>query len=184
MKRERSCGLCSSKVDTSRSVLCSGTAHEICTDPCARDSSCGAGDLMRHQFHFSLLQWNPGPARRNPTNIVSAACGRFHEVMSRTSLITSEHTPTTRTLPSCSTKTPLSQTLLFSRSRPTLRAKAHGAWCYSLFAPCSVVLPFLEHLQSHFARYISTMLWPRNVTHPLSFSNFFMPKCWSTMSTS
>ena len=37
-------------------------------------------DLMRHQFRFSLLQWNPGPARRNPTNIVSAACGRFHAV--------------------------------------------------------------------------------------------------------
>ena len=35
-----------------------------------------------------------------------------------------------------------------------------------------------------FARYISTMLWPRNVMHPLSFSNSFMPKCWNTMSTS
>ena len=31
-------------------------------------------DLMHHQFRLSLLQWNPGPARRNPTNIVSAAC--------------------------------------------------------------------------------------------------------------
>ena len=27
------------------------------------------------------LQWNPGPARRNPTNIVSAACGKFHAVV-------------------------------------------------------------------------------------------------------
>ena len=34
-------------------------------------------DLM-HQFRLSFLQWNPGPARRNPSNIVSAACGRFH----------------------------------------------------------------------------------------------------------
>ena len=33
-------------------------------------------DLMHHQFRLSLLQWNPGPARRNPTNIVSAACGK------------------------------------------------------------------------------------------------------------
>ena len=38
-------------------------------------------DLMHHQFRLSLLQWNPGPARRNPTNIVSAACGRFHAVI-------------------------------------------------------------------------------------------------------
>ena len=30
-------------------------------------------DLMHHQFRLSLLQWNPGQARRNPTNIVSAA---------------------------------------------------------------------------------------------------------------
>ena len=37
-------------------------------------------DLMHHQFRLSLLQWNPGPARRNPSNIVSAACGRFHAV--------------------------------------------------------------------------------------------------------
>ena len=37
-------------------------------------------DIM-HQFRLSLLQWNPGPARRNPSNIVSAACGRFHAVI-------------------------------------------------------------------------------------------------------
>ena len=35
-------------------------------------------DLMHHQYRLSLLQWNPGPARRNPTDIVSAACGEFH----------------------------------------------------------------------------------------------------------
>ena len=39
-------------------------------------------DLMHHQFRLSLLQWNPGPARKNPTNIVSAACGKFHAVYS------------------------------------------------------------------------------------------------------
>ena len=38
-------------------------------------------DLMHHHFRLSLLQWNPGPARRNPTNIVSAACGKFHAVI-------------------------------------------------------------------------------------------------------
>ena len=41
----------------------------------------GHSDLMHHQFRLSLLQWNPGPARRNPANIVSAACGRFHAVI-------------------------------------------------------------------------------------------------------
>ena len=35
-------------------------------------------DLMHHQFRLSLLQWNP---RRNPTYIVSAACGRYHAVI-------------------------------------------------------------------------------------------------------
>ena len=38
-------------------------------------------DIMHHQFRLSLPQWNPGPARRNPTNIVSGACGRFHAVI-------------------------------------------------------------------------------------------------------
>ena len=38
-------------------------------------------DLMHHQYRLSALQWNPGPARRNPTNIITATCGRFHVVM-------------------------------------------------------------------------------------------------------
>ena len=38
-------------------------------------------DIMHHQFRLSLLQWNAGPARRNPPNIVSAACGKFHAVI-------------------------------------------------------------------------------------------------------
>ena len=38
-------------------------------------------DLMHHQFRLSLLQWNPGPARKHPTCIVSAACGKFHAVI-------------------------------------------------------------------------------------------------------
>ena len=46
--------------------------------------------LMHHQFRLSLLQWNPGPARRNPSNIVSAACGRFHAVILQEA---SDHVP-------------------------------------------------------------------------------------------
>ena len=47
-------------------------------------------DLMHHQFRLSLLQWNPGPARKNPTNIVSAACGKFHAVILQEA---SDHVP-------------------------------------------------------------------------------------------
>ena len=76
-------------------------------------------DLMHHQFRLSLLQWNPGPARRNPTNIVSAACGKYHAViLQEASDHRSAHLrsvpcvhPATRTLLSCSIKTPLSLTL-------------------------------------------------------------------------
>ena len=38
-------------------------------------------DLMHHQFRLSLLQWHQGPARKYPSNIVSAACGKFHAVI-------------------------------------------------------------------------------------------------------
>ena len=38
-------------------------------------------DVMHHQHRLSVLQWNPGPARKNPTNIIAAACGKFHAVI-------------------------------------------------------------------------------------------------------
>ena len=47
-------------------------------------------DLMHHHFRLSLLQWNPGPARKHPTNIVSAACGKFHAVILQEA---SDHVP-------------------------------------------------------------------------------------------
>ena len=47
-------------------------------------------DLMHHQYRLSVLQWNPGPARRNPTNIIAAACGRFHAVILQEA---SDHVP-------------------------------------------------------------------------------------------
>ena len=47
-------------------------------------------DPMHHQFRRSLLQWNPGPARKHPTNIVSAACGKFHAVILQEA---SDHVP-------------------------------------------------------------------------------------------
>ena len=38
-------------------------------------------DLMHHQYRLSVLQWNPVLDRRNPTNIIAAACGKFHAVI-------------------------------------------------------------------------------------------------------
>ena len=38
-------------------------------------------DLMHHRHRLSLQQWNPGPARRNPTQIIAATYGRFHAVI-------------------------------------------------------------------------------------------------------
>ena len=45
---------------------------------------------MHHQFGLSLLQWNPSPARKYPSDIVSAACGKFHAVILQEA---SDHVP-------------------------------------------------------------------------------------------
>ena len=45
---------------------------------------------MHHQYRLSVLQWNPGPARRHPTNIIAAACGKFHAVFLQEA---SDHVP-------------------------------------------------------------------------------------------
>ena len=45
---------------------------------------------MHHQYRLSPLQWNPGPARKNPTQILPAACGRFHAVILQEA---SDHAP-------------------------------------------------------------------------------------------
>ena len=47
-------------------------------------------DLMHHQHRFSVLLWNPGSARKNPNNIIAAACGKFHAVILQEA---SDHVP-------------------------------------------------------------------------------------------
>ena len=47
-------------------------------------------DLMHHRYRLFVLQWNPGPARRNSTNIIAAACGKFHAVILQEA---SDHVP-------------------------------------------------------------------------------------------
>ena len=46
--------------------------------------------LCTINFVLSILQWNPGAARRNPTQIIAATCGRFHAVILQE---TSDHVP-------------------------------------------------------------------------------------------
>ena len=48
----------------------------------------------------SVLQWNPGPARRNPTNIITATCGLFHAVILQEA---SDHVPHTSPISSLRT---------------------------------------------------------------------------------
>ena len=47
-------------------------------------------DLMHRQYRLSVLQWNPGPARRHRTNIIAAACGKFHAAILQEA---SDHVP-------------------------------------------------------------------------------------------
>ena len=93
-----------------------------------------------------------------------------------TSPISSLRTLATRTLPSCSTRTPSSPTPWFLSSGKTAQAKVLGTLCYSSFeASCDVHLSLLHRL-SHFAQYTSTMSWPRNVTLPLIFFSGYTGK--------
>ena len=45
---------------------------------------------MHHQYRLSVLRWNPRPARKNPTQIIAATCGRFRAVILQEA---SDHVP-------------------------------------------------------------------------------------------
>ena len=146
-------------------------------------------DLMHHQYRLSVLQWNPGPARRNPTNIVSAACGKFHAVIFQKA---SGHVPhisdqflaytgnTDRAiLLNKDTFEPDPMVLAYRED-----STSKGTWGMVLLIVRSLAatpLHFLEHRRLHFALYTSTMSWPRNVTLPLIFYDGYMGTCSSTM---
>ena len=38
-------------------------------------------DMLRAQYRLSLLQWNAGAARRQPTQLITVMCGAFHAVL-------------------------------------------------------------------------------------------------------
>ena len=134
-------------------------------------------DIMHHQFRLSLLEWNPGPARRNPSNIVSAACGRFHAVILQEA---SDHVPHISDYFRAYTDNMDLAILLnkdtFEPDPTVLTFKADSTSKNTWGMVLLIVRALLRRpslsgtLQSHFALYISTMLWPRNVMHPLTSS--------------
>ena len=101
-----------------------------------------------------------------------------------TSPTSSLRTLATRTSPSCSTRTPVSQTLLSTQLMKPQPAKIHGAWSYLLFEVLCVALRSQASLRSRSALYTSIMLWPRNVTPPLTYLDAYMGTCSSTTSIS
>ena len=114
---------------------------------------------------FSRIQdW---PARTPPTSLrlpVESSLRLFFKkplIMFRTPPISLWRTLATRTLSSCSTRTPLSLTLWCLPSRKTPQVNALEAWFFSSFEECCAALNFLEHRLLLFARYTFTMSWPR-----------------------
>ena len=102
-------------------------------------------DLMHHQYRLSVLQCNPGPTRRNPTNIVAAACGRFHAVILQEASYHVSHISDQFIAHTGNTdlavrlkRTPLSSTLRCVPSRRAPQAKVPGAWFHSSFEHCCV----------------------------------------------
>ena len=104
-------------------------------------------DLLHHQYRLSLLQWNPGPTRKNPTQILPAVCGRFHVVILREasdqlrlSQISPFRTLAAQTLIYCSTGTCLSLMLpsLLSMNPPPARHVV--GWLHWLFVDCYAAL--------------------------------------------
>ena len=132
-------------------------------------------DLMHHQFRLSLLQWNPGPARRNPTNIVSAACGKFHAVILQEA---SDHVPHISDQFLVSTgNTDLAILLIKDTFEPDptvltykVDSTSKGTWGIVLL----IVRGLLRvHRLLLSAQYTFTMSWPRSVMHLRSSSSAF-----------
>ena len=149
-------------------------------------------DLMHHQFRLSFLQWNPGPARRNPTNIVSAACGKFHAVILQEA---SDHVPhISDQFMAYTGNTDLAILLNKDTFEPepivlTFKADStsKGTWGMILLIvrgllrrPSLSGSPTVTFCSVH----TFTTSWLRNAMHLLSFSSSFMQKCGSTTSTS
>ena len=133
-------------------------------------------DLMHHQYRLSVLQWNPGPARRNPTNIIAAAYGKFHAVFLQEA---SDHVPyISDQFIACIGNTDLA--ILLNEDTfepdPTVIAfressTSKGTWGMVLLIVRGLLRrPSLSGTPTvTFAQYTFTMSLLRNVTHPLSY---------------
>ena len=130
----------------------------------------------------SVLQWNPGTARRNPTNIIAAACGRFHAVIFQEA---SDHVPHILNQFIAHTgNTDLAILLNKDAFKPdpivlTFKAdsSSKGTWGMVLLIVRGLLRRpslSLDHRLLLFAQYTFTMSWLRNVTHLLSSSSAFM----------
>ena len=138
-------------------------------------------DLMHLNFVFP--SFNGIQARRAeilptlsqlPVVSFMQASSRKPATMSRTSLSSSLCAPATRISLSCSTRTPMSLTLLFSHTRLTPQAKVLGVWSCSSFEASCDDHHSLDHRLLLFAQCTFTMSWLRNVMHLLSSSSAFM----------
>ena len=115
----------------------------------------------------------PPISLRRPVEGSMRSLSKKPVIMFRTSPISFLRILVTRTLLSCSTRTPLSLTLWCLPSQKTPQAKVLGAWFSSSFEHCCSAPHMPGHQRSHFAQYTFTMSLPRYVTHPLScFSGF------------
>ena len=114
--------------------------------------------------------------RAGTTNIIAAACGRFHAVFLQEA---SDHVPhisdqfiahTGNTdLAILLNKDTFEPDPVVFAFKKTPQAKVRGLWYYSSFEDCCAAPHFLEHRRLHVAQYTSTMSLPRNVTHPLNY---------------
>ena len=123
-------------------------------------------DLMHHQYRFSILQWNPGPASRSQRS-PSPRHGPIHCVHGQYGL---------RHLAQQDTFEPNAGVFAFQEAADTWSTVARGTWTLATL----FFFPALPQLRS--ALSTSTMLWPRTVMLPLTFS--YMRKCCITTLTS
>ena len=131
-------------------------------------------------------------ARKNPTQILPAVCGRFHMwssskkqvTMLRSSQISSLRTLAAQTLLSCLTGARLSLVLLSPLSTNPPPARTRGGWLHWLFVDCYGAHLSRVLLRSHPALSTFTMSLPKRETPRLFYSKPHVRTCCSTMSTS
>ena len=149
-------------------------------------------DLLHAQYRLSLLQWNAGTARRQPTQLVTAMCGAFNVVLLQEA---ADHVPhvsdqfntytrTGTTWPSCSTRTRSFRTRSSTRSVKNQQARPHGVsrpwWSEGTYAGHQLEPP----RRSPCARSTCTTWLPRSATQPPHSYNVYTCTCsdlrWSS----